>query len=112
VRKLIHSQISRLISINSYVFNAWVPLLAYPTGEAPLFKVGYKINAAFWGIYLCGIPIILWFSKKFPLVSAPEQQKPEGEYPEEEEKRIESKRLGHEVLTVTDSEKIALESLS
>ncbi|KAL1966059.1 hypothetical protein VTN77DRAFT_4807 [Rasamsonia byssochlamydoides] len=49
-----------------YVFNAWVPLYAYPASEAPKYKSGYKVNAALWGIYLVGIPVILWFSKQFP----------------------------------------------
>lgn len=52
--------------MNSYVFNAWVPLYAYPASEAPRYKSGYKVNAALWGIYLVGIPVILWFSKRFP----------------------------------------------
>ncbi|CAK7199351.1 hypothetical protein SEUCBS139899_002029 [Sporothrix eucalyptigena] len=51
-----------------YVFNAFVPLYAYPASEAPNYKYGYKINAAFWGIYLVGIPVIVLFEKKFPRV--------------------------------------------
>lgn len=47
---------------------AWVPLLAYPAGEAPNYKYGYKINAALWGAYLFGIPVIWWFSKTYPAV--------------------------------------------
>jgi ACS family pantothenate transporter-like MFS transporter len=49
-----------------YVFNAWVPLYAYPAEQAPYYKYGYKVNAALWGIYLIGIPVIVWFSIKFP----------------------------------------------
>ncbi|KAH8680785.1 pantothenate transporter liz1 [Xylariales sp. PMI_506] len=49
-----------------YTFNAWVPLYAYPASQAPNYKSGYKVNAALWGVYLLGIPVILWFSKKFP----------------------------------------------
>ncbi|CAK7220288.1 hypothetical protein SCUCBS95973_004108 [Sporothrix curviconia] len=49
-----------------YTFNAFVPLYAYPANEAPYYKYGYKINAAFWGIYLLGIPVIVLFQKKFP----------------------------------------------
>ncbi|KAH8693569.1 major facilitator superfamily domain-containing protein [Talaromyces proteolyticus] len=50
-----------------YTFNAFVPLYAYPASEAPNYKSGYKVNAALWGVYLLGIPVILWFSKNFPL---------------------------------------------
>jgi ACS family pantothenate transporter-like MFS transporter len=45
---------------------AWVPLLAYPAQEAPHYKYGYKISAGLWGLYLIGVPFILWFSKKYP----------------------------------------------
>ncbi|KAJ9394881.1 hypothetical protein DTO282F9_8185 [Paecilomyces variotii] len=55
-----------------YIFNAWVPLYAYPAEEAPQYKNGYKVNAALWGVYLLGIPVILWFSKTFP--TSPEEQ--------------------------------------
>jgi ACS family pantothenate transporter-like MFS transporter len=54
-----------------YVSNAWVPLLIYPASQAPYYTVGYKVNAALWGSYLLGIPVILWFSKKYP---APEPE--------------------------------------
>lgn len=57
---------------SSYIFNAWVPLYAYPAEEAPQYKNGYKVNAALWGAYLLGIPVILWFSKTFP--ASPEEQ--------------------------------------
>ena len=53
-----------------YVFNAFVPLYAYPAYEAPHYKSGYKINAAFWGIYLLGIPVILYFARRFPTKKA------------------------------------------
>lgn len=56
-----------------YVFNAWVPLYAYPANEAPNFKAGYKIMAAFWGIYLLGIPVILWFATHFSTSTVPEE---------------------------------------
>lgn len=52
--------------MHRYVFNAFVPLYAYPASEAPNYKYGYKINAAFWGIYLLGIPVIVLFERKFP----------------------------------------------
>ncbi|OJJ43593.1 hypothetical protein ASPZODRAFT_73970 [Penicilliopsis zonata CBS 506.65] len=50
-----------------YVFYAWVPVLIYPASQAPEYKVGYKVNAALWGVYLLGIPVILWFARRFPL---------------------------------------------
>jgi hypothetical protein len=43
-----------------------VPLFAYPASEAPTYKSGYKVNAALWGVYLLGIPAIVWFAKAFP----------------------------------------------
>jgi MFS transporter, ACS family, pantothenate transporter len=55
-----------------YTFNAWVPLYAYPSGEAPYYKYGYKINAALWGVYILGIPVILWFATRFPAKKAEE----------------------------------------
>jgi hypothetical protein len=51
---------------NSYTFKAWVPLLAYPAEEAPKYRNGYKVNAALWGVYMFGVPVIWWFCKRFP----------------------------------------------
>jgi hypothetical protein len=71
--------------------------VAYPNQQAPKFKYGYKVNAALWGIYLIGIPIILWFSKKYP---ATEQVQTESE--EEHsvvEKEYEIKVLADESVT-------------
>ncbi|EEA22347.1 hypothetical protein PMAA_061250 [Talaromyces marneffei ATCC 18224] len=59
------------LNILVYIFNAWVPLYAYLADEAPYYKSGYKVNAALWGVYLIGIPVMLWFSKKFPTKRAP-----------------------------------------
>ena len=60
-----------------YVFYAFVPLYAYPTGQAPYFKYGYKINAALWAVYLLGMPVILWFTIRFPTKKMPLQEEVE-----------------------------------
>lgn len=58
---------NQVLCLSRYVFSAWVYLYAYPASEAPAYKVGYKVNAALWGVYLVGMPVILWFSKTFPM---------------------------------------------
>ena len=77
---------------DSYVFNAWLPLLAYPNAQAPDFKSGYKVNAGLWGVYLCGIPFIWWFSKRYPPAKMEQPYSEEGQYLEEEN-NIQNKAL-------------------
>jgi hypothetical protein len=70
--------------------------VAYPAQQAPKYKYGYKVNAALWGIYLIGIPVILWFSKKYP---ATEQVRNESEEEHSVVEEYESKQLADESVT-------------
>jgi len=40
--------------------------LIYPSGKAPHYPVGYKINAALWVVFALGGPIALFFSIRYP----------------------------------------------
>lgn len=59
------SQEHRLIVIAvvetmAFTFNAWVPLLAYNTSEAPHFRYGYQLAAMFFGLEILLVGVILW----------------------------------------------------
>jgi ACS family pantothenate transporter-like MFS transporter len=65
-----HSTEQRLIVIGvvetfAFTFNAWVPLLAYNTGEAPKFKYGYQLASMFFAIEIILVGIILYASKNW-----------------------------------------------
>lgn len=58
------SQEQRLIVIGTvetaaYVFNAWVPLYAYNTAEAPHFKYGYRLATMFFALEIVMVVLIL-----------------------------------------------------
>ncbi|KAL1851720.1 hypothetical protein VTK73DRAFT_9371 [Phialemonium thermophilum] len=44
-----------LVETFAFVFNAWVILLAYPSGQAPRFKIGYEMAAMLYSIYFVAI---------------------------------------------------------
>ncbi|KAK9460866.1 major facilitator superfamily domain-containing protein [Lipomyces oligophaga] len=45
----------------SYIMSAWLPLLLFPTPEAPVYKYGYKFSAGFYGLQLVAIPIFWYY---------------------------------------------------
>lgn len=51
----------------SYAMSAWVILFAYPSGEAPRFKVGYEMATMFFAIEIVVIVIIAFCMKRYPL---------------------------------------------
>lgn len=83
-----------------YTFNAWVPLLAYPAQQAPNYKSGYKVNAGLWGIYLIGVPVILWFSKTYPSTTVVQSESNEDNSipePEHESKEVAENTITKEI---------------
>ncbi|KAF8866302.1 MFS general substrate transporter [Acephala macrosclerotiorum] len=63
------SQEHRLIVIAvvetmSFTLNAWVPLLAYNTSEAPHFRYGYQLAAMFFALEICMVGVILYAQRK------------------------------------------------
>jgi ACS family pantothenate transporter-like MFS transporter len=52
-----------IVETMSFTFNAWVPLLAYNTGEAPKFRYGYKLAAMFFAMEICMVGVILLAQK-------------------------------------------------
>lgn len=74
-----------------------MPLLAYPSNEAPNYKTGYKVNAGLWAVYLLGVPVILWFSKKYPVAQIPAEEEFQQEI---DEKDIDPKNtVNHSITT-------------
>ena len=63
------SQEHRLIVIAvvetfAFTFNAWVPLLAYNTAQAPHFKYGYQLAAMFFAVEIILVGIIVTAIKR------------------------------------------------
>ncbi|CAI7626500.1 unnamed protein product [Penicillium bialowiezense] len=50
----------------AFTFNAWVPLLAYNTGQQPHFKIGYQIAAMFFAVELILTVVIAAVEKRWP----------------------------------------------
>ena len=50
----------------AFTFNAWVPLLAYNSSQAPHFKVGYQIAAMFFAVELVLTVVIAAVEKRWP----------------------------------------------
>jgi len=48
-----------VVETMAFTFNAWVPLLAYNTGEAPKFRYGYELAAMFFAVEICLVGVIL-----------------------------------------------------
>ncbi|KAI0381309.1 MFS general substrate transporter [Hypomontagnella monticulosa] len=61
-----------IVETFGFVMNAWVILLAYPSGEAPKFSVGYEMAAMFFSLEIVGITAI-WFCNKKWKPSLPNQ---------------------------------------
>ncbi|KAK9472023.1 major facilitator superfamily domain-containing protein [Dipodascopsis tothii] len=47
----------------SYTMSAWLPLLMFPSQDAPHYKYGYQLSAAFQAAAIVGILIFLLFTK-------------------------------------------------
>ncbi|KAI9729153.1 MAG: hypothetical protein M1834_007060 [Cirrosporium novae-zelandiae] len=54
-----------VVEMMAYVFNAWVPLLAYDTSQAPHFTVGYQLAAMFFAIGIVLSVIIKFVEKRW-----------------------------------------------
>ncbi|KAI1633527.1 pantothenate transporter liz1 [Biscogniauxia mediterranea] len=55
-----------VVETASFTFSAWVPLLIYNTGEAPKFRIGYKMATMFFALEIVFALIILYCSKRWP----------------------------------------------
>ncbi|KAI1084266.1 pantothenate transporter liz1 [Whalleya microplaca] len=55
-----------VVETAAFTFQAWVPLLIYNTGEAPKFKIGYKMATMFFALEIVLTLAILFCSKKWP----------------------------------------------
>ncbi|KAI5923436.1 pantothenate transporter liz1 [Camillea tinctor] len=55
-----------VVETASFTFSAWVPLLIYNTGEAPKFRIGYKMATMFFALEIVFALIILYSSKRWP----------------------------------------------
>lgn len=56
----------------AFAFAAWVPLFIYDTGEAPRFRIGYKMAAMFFAVEIVLTPLILWCEKRWPQGKEPD----------------------------------------
>lgn len=54
----------------AFSFSAWVPLLIYDTGEAPRFRIGYKMAALFFALEMVLVVVIWACEKKWPQYGA------------------------------------------
>lgn len=50
----------------AFAFGAWVPLFIYNTGEAPRFRIGYKMAAMFFAVEIVLTFVIRWCEKRWP----------------------------------------------
>ncbi|KAH7027219.1 pantothenate transporter liz1 [Microdochium trichocladiopsis] len=55
-----------VVETAAFTFQAWVPLLVYNTGEAPKFRIGYKMATVFFGLEIVMTLAILYCAKKWP----------------------------------------------
>lgn len=51
----------------AFTLNAWVPLFTFNTGEAPWFRIGYKISAMFFGLQILFTLCIPLAEKHWPV---------------------------------------------
>ncbi|CAK1363354.1 Pantothenate transporter liz1 [Cercospora beticola] len=52
-------------NVASYTFNAWLPLVAFPTYDAPIYKYGYQILVMFSGLAVIGVISMHVLREKF-----------------------------------------------
>ncbi|KAK7203986.1 putative pantothenate transporter [Myxozyma melibiosi] len=45
-------------------FSLWLPLVLFPTYEAPHYRIGYKMTTAFDVVDVCALFAFLWFAKR------------------------------------------------
>lgn len=50
-------------NIFTYTFMAWVPLVAFPTYDAPHYKYGYQILIMFGGLAIVGVYLFGWLDE-------------------------------------------------
>ncbi|KAK9481949.1 hypothetical protein V1527DRAFT_477985 [Lipomyces starkeyi] len=47
-----------------YTFSAWLPLLLFPTPEAPHYKYGYKFSVTFYLLQDCSLFLFIYLSRR------------------------------------------------
>ena len=50
-------------NIFTYTFMAWVPVVAFPTYDAPRYKYGYQLLIMFGGLAIVGVYLFGWLDK-------------------------------------------------
>ncbi|CAK7240907.1 MAG: hypothetical protein STHCBS139747_002362 [Sporothrix thermara] len=63
----------------AYVIVAWLPLLSFNTGEAPYFRIGYKLTAAFLAMQIVTIAMVPVARRYFPVGKYEKPEAGEGE---------------------------------
>lgn len=52
-----------VVETSAFVFNAWVILLTYPSGEAPKFSIGYEMAAIFFAVQIISLVVAKYCMK-------------------------------------------------
>jgi hypothetical protein len=55
--------ISSMLAVST-AFNCWVPLLAFPTVEAPRYFKGYVLEIVLQVVFLLWTTLVIWFVKR------------------------------------------------
>ncbi|KAK9473803.1 major facilitator superfamily domain-containing protein [Dipodascopsis tothii] len=68
----LRSMIIAFGNVISYTMSAWLPLLLYPTQDAPHYKYGYQFSILFYGLHIIAVLLfryhIRWYHRKNNLV--------------------------------------------
>lgn len=48
----------------SYAFQAWIPLVMFPTNKAPHYPIGYQVQAGFYGVAIIVTTVWLYLEKR------------------------------------------------
>ena len=54
-----------VVETMAFTFQAWVPLFAYNTSQAPHFKIGYQMAAMFFAVEIILTLVIVWAAKRW-----------------------------------------------
>lgn len=52
-------------NVASYTWNAWLPLAAFPTYDAPKYDYGYQILVMFSGLAIVGVVAMYLLRERF-----------------------------------------------
>ncbi|KAI9631777.1 MFS general substrate transporter [Dioszegia hungarica] len=58
----------------AYAVNAWAPNLIFPASQAPIYRAGYKVTACLFGVWICGIMVIIYLYKNAPVTKWKKQR--------------------------------------